>query len=62
MDQYKGALLFLALKVKIRILKSNFLKFFVIIKGDLRSVRKGLDQWTNLKGLFEFLLEKWKSI
>ena len=54
MDQYKGALLFLALKVKIRILKSNFLKFFVIIKGDLRSVRKGLDQWTNLKGLFEF--------
>ena len=26
----------------------------VIINGNLRPIRKGLGQWTNMKGLFEF--------
>ena len=30
----------------------------VIINGDLRPIRKGLGQWTNMKGLFGFKLEK----
>ena len=45
------------LKSEIRI-KFDFLKFFVIIKRGLRPIRKGLDQWTNMKGLFEFKREK----
>ena len=32
-------------------------KVFVIINGDLRLIRKGLGQWTNIKGSLRFILK-----